>query len=152
MRVGVYLGLLEASEKELVDTFRVMAEHHRDDRDIAVISQMMAGWSQQLVESIGPMLQRYGMEKEDEPEQLKTDIFRGPRKGPLGTLRDLHDLWLLINEADISWMVLLQSAKGLRDREFIQVCEQGRKQTKRQLDWTLHRLEFAAPQALVVGE
>ena len=67
-------------------------------------------------------------------------------------VRDLHDLWLLVNESLISITVLLQAAQALRDRQLGCVLEEGRNKNERQRSWLQTRLKQAGPQALIVPE
>jgi hypothetical protein len=104
------------------------------------------------VAAIGPFADRYGEQAEDEPERLHSDLFRGSRQGGLGLLRDLHDLYLMASESDISWTVIGQAAQGARDtdlRDAVDACEHD---TTVQLAWLRTRMKSAAPQALVVAD
>jgi hypothetical protein len=66
-------------------------------------------------------------------------VFRGPRSGGLGLLRDLHDLYRMAIECDIAWTLVGQATQGARDETAIE------------LKWLRTRLKEAAPQALVVA-
>lgn len=151
MHVGNYLGLLENSERQLVDALVTIAQHHGDEPDIKQTCELLASWSQQNLEKLKPLIDRYSDAKSDEPERLKQDLFKQPRTGSLALVRDLHDLWLLANEVQLCWMVLDQAAKALRDRELETACTECSAQTKRQIRWLLSRIQQAAPQALVVA-
>ena len=63
---------------------------------------------------------------ESEPEHLLSDLFGGPRGGPLGLLRDLHDLYLASTESDICWTLITQGARGARDIELLDIAIQMR--------------------------
>jgi hypothetical protein len=90
--------------------------------------------------------------KTKEPERLSQTLFKEPRKGPIALLRDLHDLWLITKEIEISYKVLLQAARALRDTELETLILRLSSDTKRQSDWLLTRVKQAAPQILVVAE
>ena len=152
MHVGNYLGLVHQSEKDLSRAFTLVAEHHGDEPDVFQTCQLLAAWSRQHVEALKPFVARYSEKKNDEPDQLTRTLFDQPRKGSLALLRDLHDLWLLANEVQLCWIVLLQAAQALRDEELQSACEQFSTQTKRQINWLLTRIKQAAPQSLVVAE
>ncbi len=98
---------------------------------------LLASWSEEHVEKIEPFKWRYSEHTENEPDELRKAIFHGPREGSVALLRDLHDLWLLANESHISWIVLLQASKSLRDKELESVCSNADKQNRRQLAWLL---------------
>lgn len=65
-------------------------------------------------------------------------------------LRDLHDLWLLVNESMMSLNVLEQAARALRDHQLLEVLNHMQDRNKRQLVWLKTRINQAAPQVLVV--
>lgn len=151
MHVGNYLGLLHASEQQLVEALTMVADHHGDEPDIYQICQLAASWSQEAIKSLKPLIEHYSEEKSDEPERLTQVLFAGPRTGSLALMRDLHDLWLLASEVQLCLEVLAQAAKALREPELEAFCEQFSRQTKRQLAWLHSRIQQAAPQALVVA-
>ena len=73
------------------------------------------------------------------------------RPGGLGLLRDLHDLYLLTCECDISWTLIGQAAQGARDRELMETVEACEGETDTQRRWLVTRMKQAAPQALLVA-
>lgn len=151
MHVGNYLGLLHASEQQLVDALLAVAEHHGDEPDVYQTCQLAAGWSRDAIAALQPLIERYAENKNDEPERLRQALFSGVRTGSLALLRDLHDLWLLASEVQLCLTVLDQAAKALRDAELEAFCMEWSGQTKRQLAWLQTRIKQAAPQALVVA-
>jgi hypothetical protein len=90
-------------------------------------------------------------EAPDEPARLHSQLFTGTRSGGLGLLRDLHDLYLMATECDISWTVVGQAAQGARDTELLEVVQRCAGETAIQLQWLRTRMKQAAPQALVVA-
>jgi len=152
VHVAEYLGLVHASEQSLAASFRTVAKHHGDEPDIMQTCQFLAGWSDAHVVALTPIVARYTEQWEDEPEDLSEVLFRGPRKGAVALIRDLHDLWLLANEVKLCWTVLNQAAQALRDGELENQCMESGAQTERQIMWLMTRIKQAAPQALVVAE
>ena len=98
-----------------------------------------------------PFAERYGEDATGEPDRLHREIFGGPREGPLGLLRDLHDLYLMASECDIAWTLVGQAAQGVRDRELLAVVRACEGETATQIKWARSRMKEAAPQALVVA-
>ncbi|MBE3009600.1 hypothetical protein IL992_10380 [Microbispora sp. NEAU-D428] len=70
--------------------------------------------------------------------------------GGLALLRDLHGLYLLATECDLSWSVVAQAARGLRDDELLDLARHCAAETAVQLLWLRTRMRQAAPQVLVV--
>jgi len=99
---------------------------------------------------MSPVLARHKLPDRPEPSLLAGALFHGKRSGGFGLLRDLHDLWLLASESHISWEVLHQAAKALRDEELAAICQAGRTFNNRQVAWLRTRIDAAAPQTLVV--
>jgi hypothetical protein len=154
MHIQDYLQLVLNSEKQMAEAFNKVAGHHNDEPDIFFTCQMLAKWSERHVEAIEPFRKKYFEHagKTKEAERLNQVLFKDPRKGALALLRDLHDLWLLTKEIEISWKVILQGAKALRDKELISTCLSLAAETKRQSDWLQTRIKQAAPQILIVAE
>ena len=152
MNVAHYIALLHRSEAELARAFREVAERHKDEPDVAVVCQRLAAQSEAHSAALKPFRDRYGEEaSEKEPERLHSDLFKGPRKGSLGLLRDLHDLYLMACEADISWTVIAQAAQALRDRDLLETVHRCEEETSVQLRWLKTRIKQAAPQTLVAA-
>ncbi|MBD3147316.1 hypothetical protein [Microbispora bryophytorum] len=68
----------------------------------------------------------------------------------LALLRDLHGLYLLGAECDLSWSVVAQAARGLRDDDLLGLARHCAPETAIQLLWLRTRMHQAAPQVLVV--
>jgi hypothetical protein len=152
MHIGNYIGLVHESEKKLAEALLKIASHHAKEPDVFQTCQLLAGWSEEHVEKLHPFVQKYSEDKSREPDRLNQALFKGPRSGGLGLLRDLHDLWLMASEVNLCWTVLDQAAKALRDEELLATGEELRKQTERQIKWLMTRIKQSAPQSLVVAE
>jgi hypothetical protein len=146
-----YLALLHRSQTQLADAFRTTARSHADEHDVQGICAKLAARCDRHAEQLKPFTERYGEDAPGEPERLHGELFGGPRDGPLGLLRDLHDLYLMACECDIAWTVVGQAAQGARDRELLAVVRKCEGETAMQIKWTRSRMKEAAPQALVVA-
>lgn len=154
MHIQDYLQLVLNSEQQMAEAFGKVANHHKEEPDIHFTCLMLEKWSDQHVKKIEPFRKKYAEKATGtkEPERLSQTLFKEPRKGSLALLRDLHDLWLLTKEIEVSWKVILQAAKALRDEDLVNTGVELSKETKRQSDWLLTRIKQAAPQILVVAE
>jgi uncharacterized protein YdiU (UPF0061 family) len=146
-----YLDLLERSQLDLSKAFRQVATDHREEPDVFHECHLMAAQCEDHAERLKPFTERYGEEAEDEPDRLHSELFVGTRTGPLGLLRDLHDLYLMACECDISWTLIGQAAQGARDTELHAVVQRCEGETAIQLRWLVTRMKQAAPQVLVVA-
>ena len=151
MHLGHYLRLLDHAQQALSDAFREVAEAHQDEPDVRIDSERFAARLEQHASRLTPVLRQYGEDADDEPEPLLSSLFRGPRTGPLGLLRDLHDLYLLATECDISSTLIAQAAQGTRDARLAGIADDYQREATVQLAWLRSRLKQAAPQALVVA-
>jgi hypothetical protein len=151
VHLGHYLRLLHTAQENLAEGFRAVAEGHADETDIFHLAGKLAAQCDRHAEQLGPHAERYENPAGDEPDALHSDIFRGPRSGGLGLLRDLEDLYVMAAEVDIVWTLVGQAAQGARDEELFGVVTDCEQETAIQLKWLRTRLKQAAPQALVVA-
>ena len=149
--VAEYLSLLREAEHEIADAFKSVADHHDDDPDIFEICQKFAQTSTVHEKAIERFTSIYGEASEHEASRVKNSLFKGPRSGGFGLVRDLHDLFLLVTEAHLAWIILLQAAQALRDKELIAAGTKLSGETDGQRSWLQTRIKQAAPQALLVG-
>jgi anaerobic selenocysteine-containing dehydrogenase len=148
--VAEYLGLLKEAEREIATAFTSVAERHKDEPDIFQICQEFAKESaihEQMIEKFTGV---YGEASDREASRVKQSLFQGPRSGGFGLVRDLHDLFLITTEAHLGWTILLQTAKALRDKEFIAACTKLGGETDGQRSWLQTRIKQAVPQALLL--
>jgi|SRR5215212_928275 hypothetical protein len=151
MQLAHYLGLLHRAQEQLAQAFREIGEGHADEQDVFHQCRRLARQCDSHAEALKPFADRYGEEADDEPERLHSTLFEGARKGPLGLLRDLHDLYLMASESDITWTLVGQAAQGARDAELLDVVRRCEGETSIQLKWLKSRMKEAAPQTLVVA-
>lgn len=150
MQLAHYLGLLHKAQLDLAEAFGQVAEAHREEPDVFVECRMLSARCTEHATRLQPFAQRYGEDEEDEPDRLHRELFSGTREGPLGLLRDLHDLYLMAAECDISWTMIGQAAQGARDEELLGVVTSCEQDTSIQMKWLRTRMKQAAPQVLVV--
>ncbi|AMV37428.1 molybdopterin oxidoreductase family protein [Planctomyces sp. SH-PL62] len=148
--VANYLGLARRSEAHLAESLRLVADRHGHEPDVLQTTRMLASWSDENGRLLEPLAERHGETSDEEPENLHAALFRGPRGGSLGLVRDLHDLWLLTQELKLAYEVLSASALALRDREMESDLAQASSRNHRQSTWLRTRIDHAAPQALNV--
>lgn len=151
MHLAHYLGLLHNAEVELARAFREVGAAHADEPDVLYDCERMARQCDTHVENLRPFVDRYGEDAPDEPDRLLSRLFQGSRSGGLGLLRDLHDLYLMASESNISWTMVGQAAQGARDTGLLDAVDACEHDTTIQLAWLRTRMKAAAPQALVVA-
>ena len=65
-------------------------------------------------------------------------------------LRDLHDLYLMTCESDLSWTLIGQAAQGALDNDLFETVSSCEGETSKQMKWLMTRMKQAAPQTLIV--
>jgi hypothetical protein len=151
MQLAHYLGLLHHAETELAAAFRHVADAHGDEPDVVHTCQRLAQECDRHAQHLQPFAARYGEDADDEPERLRSELFGSTRTGPLGLLRDLHDLYLIATECDIAWTLIAQAAQGARDADLLATVQACDGETTVQLKWLKTRMKQAAPQTLVIA-
>jgi hypothetical protein len=146
-----YLGLLHRAQLNLADSFRKVAGAHADEPDVEHLCRKLAAECDDHASRLAQFAERYGEDAPDEPDRLHSELFRGPRSGGLGLLRDLHDLYLMATECDLAWTLVGQAAQGARDRELLAVVARCEGEAAIQFKWLRTRMKEAAPQALEVA-
>jgi len=151
MQLGHYISLLHRAETDLAAAMRAVAAAHQDEPDIFHLLGRLAEQCEGHAGQLQPFEQLYAKQAPDEPDALYSDRFNGPRSGPIGVLRDLHDLFVMTAECDLCWTLVAQGAQGARDEELLAVVRRCESETATQQAWLRTRLKQAAPQALVVA-
>ena len=151
MQVAQYLGLLEASEQKLADSFLLVANRHDREPEIRDMCKQLANWSGAHLKALAPLFERYGKEPMEEPGRVHAALFHGTRNGGLGLLRDLQDLLLLATQVRWSWVAVSHADALLHDKELEGICSGCLSETERQLAWLQTHFELAAPQALAIS-
>lgn len=92
MFLAKYLGLLHQSELDLADGFRKVGDGHAAEADVYHVCHTLAKQCDAYAEALKPFVERYGEQRDEEPERLYHDLFDEVRGGSFGLLRDLQDL------------------------------------------------------------
>ena len=59
---------------------------------------LFAVWSKEAAEALEQFKEKYGERSEGEPKRLDKALIRKRSSNGFNLVRDLHDLWLLVNE------------------------------------------------------
>ena len=148
--IADYVGLLDESEKRLVKAFEQVRKTHPDEPDIGALCNLFEQWCGEAEGTLKPFITKYGERRQGKPKRLDRALLVKRKQGGFDLLRDLHDLWLLVNESMISLNALEQAARGLRDEAFLDALKHMQDRNERQQIWLKTRISQAAPQTLVV--
>ena len=150
MHLAHYLGLLHRSETELARAFCEVAAGTAT-RSTSRICASASPESATDTPSSSRRSPRATARRRPTSSSACTPSCSPARSGGLGLLRDLHDLYLMATECDLSWTLVGQAAQGARDRELLGVVQNCEQESATQLKWLQTRMKQAAPQALVVA-
>jgi hypothetical protein len=150
LQVAKYLGLARAAEEQLLNALVLVAERHERNYDLAHGATTLAVWSREHLEWLGPLIEHYGDVPSEAPEMLRAALLGGTRAGVVGELADLTDLAILAQEAEMTWEVLRQGAKELRDEALVELASKSHAHTVRQIAWIRTEVDHIAPDALSV--
>jgi hypothetical protein len=125
VHLASYLGLLHLAELELARAYLAVASDHGHEPDVETLCRRFADQCTASADALAPFAERYGEDKPEEPERLHSELFGGTRGGGLGLLRDLHDLYLMATECEITWTLVAQAAQGARDPDLLATAERG---------------------------
>jgi hypothetical protein len=151
MHLANYLGYLHRAELDLADGFRRVGEAHAQEVDVYHLGHTLAKQCEAHAEQLEPFVDRYGEQRDEEPERLYHDLFDETRNGSFGLLRDLQDLYVMANFCDITWTMVGQAAQGAGDAELYETVNSLEGQTSTQIKWLKTRMKQAAPQTLLVA-
>jgi ferredoxin-nitrate reductase len=150
-KIGHYVGLLRTTEQQLGEALTTVAEHHPMEPEIRAACAKFAGWTEGHVRDLKPFAERFHDQDDDEPKRLRASMFQGPRVGTLGLMRDIHDLWLLAQDAWIGWLALEQVAKALEEKPLVATCEHDGGEAGLIADWCHTEFKSHIAQALLMG-
>jgi hypothetical protein len=152
MQLGHYLDLLTRAQQRLGAAFDQVSAEHADEADVRDICRWMAQQCAEHSAALAPLARAYPVDGAGAPQRLHSELFGGPRSGPLGLLRDLHDLYLMATEVQLCATLLGQAGQAARDQRLTALAQRGEAGSSRQLSWLRTRMKQAAPQALVVAD
>jgi erythromycin esterase-like protein len=162
-KLGLLLEQLHHAETELAEEFREVAERQSAEHDIYYLGQTLAGQCERHAEQVRLIAQRFGKDLSEPGEagplhnvmaglREKASELLGHRpEAGLLLLRDLRQLYLMAEEANLHWLVLGQVAQATRDHELLDRVSALHKETLTQIKWLKTRIKEAAPQVLVVA-
>lgn len=160
MKLDRAIKEVQDAEADLAKELRRLGERHAVEHDIYHLGLTLAQQCAQHVEQLAPFAERYGASQptvDDSPGLLDALRHTGARlvgrseiAGVL-LLRDLRDLYLGAQEAEIAWVILAQAAQAARDRDLLQVTETCHQAAETRGKWLRTRIKVTAPQVLVSG-
>lgn len=145
-----YISMLLASEECLLCGWEKLRKAHSDTPDIGQQSELFRKWAGENAAELQPFVKKHGERGEGESEALADALGIGRQDGGFGLMRDLQDLWLMVNEGFVSTTVLVQGARALCDDNLENTLRKIESRNERQRNWLFSRIRQAVPQVLTV--
>jgi hypothetical protein len=153
---------VQDAEADLAKELRTIGERHAVEHDLYHLGHTLAKQCADHLERIAPFADRYGATERDDGvaesagliETLRhksAELLGRSEMSGLLLLRDLRNLYLTSQEAEIAWVILAQAAQAVRDRELLQVVSLCHEEAEARGKWLRTRIKEAAPQVLATG-
>jgi hypothetical protein len=161
-KIGQLLDDLHDAETDLAQQLRVVADRQAAEHDVYYLCHTLGRQADERAAHVRRIGERFG-EQLSEPaaDRLSTVLAglrhkasealgRRPEAGML-LLRDLRQLYLMVQEANINWLALGQVAQAVRDHDLLDEVSALHKQTLTQIKWLKTRIKEATPQVLLTA-
>jgi hypothetical protein len=150
LQVAQYLGLARATEEQLLNALTLVAERHEKNYELARGATTLALWCREHLTWMKALEEHYGAVPSEQPEMLRAALLGGTRAGIVGELADLCDLSVLAERAEMTWTILYQGGRELRDDALQDLAGRARDHNRRQINWMRTEIDHLAPDALSV--
>ena len=161
MKLDEAIDGVQRAEADLAQRLRTVGERHAAEQDLYHLGHTLARQSAEHVRRLAPFAESYGAKsREADPESpglLESVRHKGAellgRSPASGTalLHDLLGLYLVAQEAEIAWVVLIQAATALRDADLLAASPACPAETGPSAKWVRSRIKEVAPQVLATG-
>jgi hypothetical protein len=153
---------VQDAESDLAKELRSIGERHAVEHDLYHLGHTLANQCSDHLEHLAPFATRYGAKPREDgvaesPNLLETlrhksaELLGRSEISGLLLLRDLRNLYLSAQEAEIAWVILAQAAQAVRDRELLQTVSLCHEEAEARGKWLRTRIKEAAPQVLATG-
>jgi hypothetical protein len=163
MKLDKALDLVREAEEDLAAKLATLAGRHATEHDIYHLGHSLAERSREHLATLGPFTDAIGSHSPDQAAGASTggaaDTVRRVTATVLGRseatgmmlLLDLRDAYLTAQNAELTWVILLQTAKAARHPELEKVATSCREEAEGTAKWLRTRVKEATPQVLATG-
>jgi hypothetical protein len=162
MKLDKAIDEVQHAERELAHELVKIGERHAVENDLYHLGHTLARQCDEHLQRLEPFARRYDAapagngagESSSFLETLRHKsselLGRSEATGML-LLRDLRNLYLVAQEAEIAWVILAQAAQAARDRELLTVVSECHEEAEMRGKWLRTRIKDSAPQVLATG-
>ena len=162
MKVDKAISDVHEAESELARELRKVGERHAADNDLYHLGHTLARQCEDHLQRLTPFAEQYGAGSTDTDVAESPDLLETLRRkaaqltgrselSGMLLLRDLRNLYLVAQEAEIAWVILAQTAQAVRDRDLLQVASLCHEEAEARGKWLRTRIKESAPQVLATG-
>lgn len=161
MKLDEAIDGVQQAEADLADRLRTVGERHAAEHDLYHLGHMLAGQCAEHVRRLAPFAERYGARGRevhpDSPGPLESLRHKGAellgRSTASGALllRDLRELYLSAQAAEIAWVMLIQAAQAVRDADLLAAATPCHAETETCAKWVRSRIKEVSPQVYATG-
>jgi hypothetical protein len=162
MKLGKAIEAVRDAEAALAKQLHAVGERHSAEQDLYHLGHTLAGGCVDRVTRLQPFADRYHTKVELEPVADSSGILTTVRRtggrllarsdaAGLQLMRDLRELYLSAQAAEISWTVLIQATRAARDRELLDVANECHDEAEQCGKWVRTRIKESAPQVYATG-
>jgi len=153
---------VQDAENQLGTELRRIGERHAVEHDLYHLGHILARQCDAHLAALAPAAERYGvsLSANDVGEssgiiesfrRTSAQMMRRAQAPGMLLLRDLRNLYLNAQEAELAWVILIQVAKAARDPALLEVATSCCEDAEIRGKWLRTRIKEAAPQILVAG-
>jgi hypothetical protein len=154
MKLDQAIEDVQDAEAELARELRAVGERHAAEHDLYHLSHTLAKQCAEHIERLSPFAERYGASSGDggvAESPKSAELLGRSESAGLLLLRDLRNLYLTAQAAEIAWAILSQAAKAVRDRELLATVSSCHQEAETCGKWLRTRIKESAPQVLATG-
>jgi hypothetical protein len=162
MKLDKAIEDVQSAETELARELRKIGERHAVEHDLYHLGHTLARQCEAHLKALQPFAERYEAppatdDVGESPGLL--ELVRHKSSELLGRsemtgmllLRDLRNLYLTAQEAEIAWVILAQAAQAVRDRELLVLVTKCHEDAETRGKWLRTRIKESCPQVLATG-
>ena len=162
MKIDRAIEDVQDAEAELAKRLRIISERHAVEHDLFHLSHTLARRSADHLDQLAAIASSYGVKPHrgdvsesegllEAARQKASEMLGRSELAGLMLLRDLRDLYIRAQEAEIAWTILIQAAKAKRDQDLLAVATPCHTETEICARWIRTRIKETSPQVLAAG-
>jgi len=157
MKLGKAIEQVQAAETALARQLNRAADRHAADPDIYHMSHTLAHRCDEHLRRLAPFAERYGAPAPSDDVDgshavaaaVRTAHTKPLKNSPVSgavLLKDLRRLYAAAQDAEITWVMLVQGARAARDTELAEAAQLIQEEAQHRWQWVRTRIKETSPQ------